>query len=89
MNDDGVVLLPDYMAKAVMSKDEDITEVAEVEVEKPKKQQQLRTDPSSTQMFDKTKGATMKEQLKIKSYPNSDDDQVDYEFRMKSDRSLM
>ena len=39
VNDDGVVLLPDYMAKAVMSKDEDITEVAEVEVEKPKKHQ--------------------------------------------------
>ena len=40
VNDDGVVLLPDYMAKAVMSKDDDITEVTEVEDKKSKKHQQ-------------------------------------------------
>ena len=38
VNDDGVVLLPDYMAKAVMSND-DALEVTEVEDKKSKKQQ--------------------------------------------------
>ena len=40
VNDDGVVLLPDYMAKAVMSKDDDITEVTEVEDKNTRKHQQ-------------------------------------------------
>ena len=53
VNNDGVVLLPDYMAKAVMSSD-NIANVAEVEDRK------LVNDLASTQMFEKSKELDIK-----------------------------
>lgn len=89
VNHDGVVLLPEYMAKAVMNnEDDDALDVTEVKDIKPKKQK-LKVDPLYNQSFEVTKGSTMKEKFNFKSYPNSDDEQIDNQFRCNSDRSPM